>query len=116
LIAARAPAHAAAHATAVAGPDPAAIGVGDPRRRSTPALARNRLRLWANSEDLRQYRAQYKVTIPLTLDASGEVFRAFRVNDVPTILIADADGRVVRRIEGSAAQDGAALRAAVSGL
>jgi hypothetical protein len=72
--------------------------------------------LWANSEDLRQYRAQYKVTIPLTLDASGEVFRAFRVNDVPTILIADADGRVVRRIEGSAAQDGAALRAAVSGL
>jgi thiol-disulfide isomerase/thioredoxin len=72
--------------------------------------------LWANSEDLRRYRAQYKVTIPLTLDASGEVFRAFRVNDVPTILIADADGRVVRRIEGSAAQDGAALRAAVSGL
>jgi thiol-disulfide isomerase/thioredoxin len=72
--------------------------------------------LWANSEDLREYRAQYKVTIPLTLDASGEVFRAFRVNDVPTILIADADGRVVRRIEGSAAQDGAALRAAVSGL
>jgi thiol-disulfide isomerase/thioredoxin len=70
--------------------------------------------LWANAEDLRQYRAEYKVTIPLTLDASGEVFRAFRVNDVPTVLIADAGGRVVRRIEGSATQDAAALRTAVA--
>jgi hypothetical protein len=69
--------------------------------------------LWANSADLRQYRAENKVTIPLTLDASGEVFRAFRVNDVPTILIADAGGRVVRRLEGSATQDAAALRTAV---
>jgi thiol-disulfide isomerase/thioredoxin len=72
--------------------------------------------LWANSEDLRQYRAQYKVTIPLTLDASGEVFRAFRVNDVPTVLIADAGGRIVRRIESSAAQGAAALRTAVDSL
>jgi thiol-disulfide isomerase/thioredoxin len=72
--------------------------------------------LWANAEDLQQYRAKYKVTIPLTLDASGEVFRAFRVNDVPTILIADAGGRVVRRIEGSATQDAAALRTAINSL
>ena len=70
--------------------------------------------LWANSEDLRQYRAKYQVTIPLTLDASGEVFRTFRVNDVPTVLIADAGGRVLRRIEGSAAEDAAALRTAVA--
>lgn len=70
--------------------------------------------LWANSEDLRQYRAKYQVTIPLTLDASGEVFRTFRVNDVPTVLIADARGRVLRRIEGSAAGDAAALRNAVA--
>jgi thiol-disulfide isomerase/thioredoxin len=72
--------------------------------------------LWANAEDLQQYRAKYKVTIPLTLDASGEVFRTFRVNDVPTILIADAGGRVVRRIEGGATQDAAALRTAINGL
>jgi thiol-disulfide isomerase/thioredoxin len=71
--------------------------------------------LWANSEDLRKYRAENKLTIPLTLDASGDVFRAFRVNDVPTVLIADAGGRIVRRIEGSAAQDAAALRTAVDG-
>ena len=72
--------------------------------------------LWANSEDLRHYRAQFKVTIPLTLDASGDVFRTFRVNDVPTILIADANGRIVRRIEGNASQDAAALRTAVGSL
>lgn len=70
--------------------------------------------LWANSDDLRKYRSEYQVTIPLTLDASGEEFRAFRVNDVPTFLIADAHGRIVRRIEGKATQDAAALRAALA--
>jgi len=56
------------------------------------------------------------VTIPLTLDASGQVFRAFRVNEVPTVLIADADGRIVRRIDGSAARNAAALRTAIDSL
>jgi peroxiredoxin len=72
--------------------------------------------LWANSEDLRQYRAENQVTIPLTLDASGEVFRTFRVNEVPTVLIADARGRIVRRIDGNAVADPAALRAAFDSL
>lgn len=71
--------------------------------------------LWANSADLRKYRTENNVTIPLTLDASGDVFRSFRVNDVPTVLIADARGRIVRRIEASAAQDAAALRSALDG-
>lgn len=69
--------------------------------------------LWANSADLREYRAKYKVTIPLTLDASGEVFRAFRVNDVPTVLIAAAGDRMVRRIEGGATLDAATLTQAL---
>ena len=72
--------------------------------------------LWANTADLRQYRRKNEVTIPLTLDSSGELFRAFRVNDVPTVLIADANGRIVRRIEGNAAEDDGALRKAVDGL
>src|SRR6202051_3395688 len=74
---------------------------GDPRLRWLGIASG----LWANSQDLRQYRAKNKVTIPLTLDSTGEVFREFRVNDVPTVLIADAGGRIVRRIDGSAAQD-----------
>jgi thiol-disulfide isomerase/thioredoxin len=72
--------------------------------------------LWANSQDLKQYKKEYKVTIPLTLDASGEAFRSFRVNDVPTVLIADSGGRIVRRIDGSGAQDATALRKVVDSL
>jgi thiol-disulfide isomerase/thioredoxin len=72
--------------------------------------------LWANSADLRQYRTENHVTIPLTLDASGTVFRTFRVNEVPTVLIADAHGRIVRRLGGDAVADPAALRTALGGL
>jgi thiol-disulfide isomerase/thioredoxin len=72
--------------------------------------------LWANSEDLERYKKDYKVTIPLTLDASGAVFRTFRINDVPTILIADSEGRIVRRIGGNAAKDTTALRTVINGL
>lgn len=58
--------------------------------------------LWADTADLRKYRREYQVTIPLTLDASGNIFREFRVNDVPTVLIADSHGKLLRRIEGGA--------------
>jgi quercetin dioxygenase-like cupin family protein/peroxiredoxin len=54
--------------------------------------------LWASADDLRKYRDEYKIGIPLTLDESGALFRAFRVADVPTVLIADAQGTLIRRI------------------
>jgi hypothetical protein len=41
------------------------------------------------------------VSIPLTLDESGSLFREFRVNQTPTILVADADGKIVRRLESA---------------
>jgi thiol-disulfide isomerase/thioredoxin len=69
--------------------------------------------LWANADDLRKYRDEHRVGIPLTLDASGEIFRSFGVTDVPTVLIADARGRIVRRIVPDAS-DG--LRKALGGL
>jgi thiol-disulfide isomerase/thioredoxin len=69
--------------------------------------------LWADAEALRHYRKENKVTISLTLDASGEIFRLFRVNDVPTVLIADGTGRIVRRIEGNTTLGAGALRAAI---
>ena len=55
--------------------------------------------LWANPEDLRKYQTDYKVHIPLTLDESGALFRAFRVTNVPTVLVADATGKIVKRFE-----------------
>ena len=69
--------------------------------------------LWASAEDLRKYRDDYKVHIPLTLDESGALFRAFRVTDVPTILIADAQGRLARRMVPDNPEG---LRKAIDGL
>jgi hypothetical protein len=69
--------------------------------------------LWASAEDLRKYRDDYEVRIPLTLDASGKLFRAFRVTDVPTVLIADAQGKLIRRI---APDDPDGLRKAIEDL
>jgi hypothetical protein len=71
--------------------------------------------LWANTPDLNKYRADNKIAIPLTLDGSGELYRAFRVNNVPTVIIADADGRIMRRLEGGEVRDAATLRAAIAG-
>ena len=56
--------------------------------------------LWAVPRELEDYRAQHGIPIPLMLDESGEWFRAFEVSDVPTLLVADASGRLVRRVDG----------------
>jgi len=58
--------------------------------------------LWATPEDLQEYRTKYKVTIPLTLDESGALFREFRVSNTPTLIIADSQGMIVRRIDPGA--------------
>jgi peroxiredoxin len=69
--------------------------------------------LWATPQDLRDFRKQYGVDIPLTLDDSGALFRAFGINQVPVALIADASGRIVRKIEGEELQTPTALRTAI---
>ncbi len=72
--------------------------------------------LWADRADLLDYRSQYKVAIPLTLDATGKIFRSFRVNEIPTILIADSHGRLVRRVEAGVMPDAKSLRTVLEGL
>jgi thiol-disulfide isomerase/thioredoxin len=57
--------------------------------------------IWATKEDLRDYQTQYEVRIPLVLDETGVLFRKFRVMSVPSLLIADAQGRIVRLTNGS---------------
>ena len=54
--------------------------------------------LWATREDLDEYRAKHAVAVPLALDDSGDLFRAFGVRDVPEVLVVDAHGRIVRRL------------------
>lgn len=55
--------------------------------------------LWSTVDRLREYEAEYRPSIPLAMDESGDWFRAFDVVRVPTIVISDASGRIVRRIE-----------------
>ena len=69
--------------------------------------------LWANSDELREYQTKNEVHIPLTLDESGALFRTFRVTDVPTVLIADANGKLTRRVN---TDDPQGLRKAIVGL
>ncbi|HEY2779240.1 MAG TPA: redoxin domain-containing protein [Steroidobacteraceae bacterium] len=69
--------------------------------------------LWANTDELRKYRQQYKLAIPLTLDASGAVFREFRINDVPTVLIAGDRSKLLKRIDADGAANPKALREAL---
>lgn len=54
--------------------------------------------LWATTEDLGEYRSKYKVDIPLTLDESGALFREFEVTETPTVVVANAEGTIILRI------------------
>jgi thiol-disulfide isomerase/thioredoxin len=67
--------------------------------------------LWAGKDDLLAYQHEHALTMPLALDASGTLFRRFRVMHVPTLLVVDAKGRIVRRIEGVDDQLGSELKA-----
>jgi peroxiredoxin len=69
--------------------------------------------LWASGKELAAYRDQHNVSIPLTLDDSGELFRQFRVMTVPTVLVADEHGKIVRRLQGHGAAAPSALEGAV---
>ncbi|MFM2289025.1 MAG: hypothetical protein RL684_2168 [Pseudomonadota bacterium] len=60
--------------------------------------------LWANADDVTDYQKKYDVGIPLTVDESGVLFRSFGVTTTPTIVVANADGVIVRRVE--AGQEG----------
>jgi peroxiredoxin len=70
--------------------------------------------LWATRADLREYRATYGVRIPLSLDESGALFRAFGITEVPAALIADDRGRIVRIIGGQQVEEPSALRTAIN--
>ncbi len=56
--------------------------------------------LWTNARDVADYQAQTKTRIPLTLDASGDLFRAFHVTKWPTVVVLGPDGKEVKRYVG----------------
>jgi peroxiredoxin len=56
--------------------------------------------LWTMPGDLQNYSRQYGTTLPLALDADSHLFRAFHITSAPTVIVTDAEGRIVKRIEG----------------
>ena len=69
--------------------------------------------IWTTQDDLVAYRDEYKPEIPLTLDETGKWFRSFQVTTVPTIVIVNRNGKIVRRAEGFDATLPEALRSMV---
>jgi peroxiredoxin len=60
--------------------------------------------LWVTPEDLLDYQKKYQIGIPLSLDESGELFREFGVNNTPTMIVADAKGNIIHRVETDRSQ------------
>jgi peroxiredoxin len=69
--------------------------------------------LWASSDDLRDYRKQYGIAIPLSLDSSGALFRAFDMNQVPAAVLVDEHGRIVRSVEAQQLEHSGSLQRAL---
>ena len=55
--------------------------------------------LWASRDELADYQREHHIAMPLALDDSGALFRRFRVMHVPTLIVLDAQGKVIRRAE-----------------
>jgi peroxiredoxin len=68
--------------------------------------------LWANRDDLLEYRTEQHVTVPLSLDEDGALFRRYHVAQVPTFVILDGRGKVVARIDEVPSDLGARLASA----
>jgi peroxiredoxin len=55
--------------------------------------------LWASELDLRDYRNEHRIPVPMTLDRDGTLFRRFGIHRVPAVVVVDGDGRIVRQID-----------------
>jgi len=69
--------------------------------------------LWASEQDLRDYRNEHRIPVPLTLDRDGALFRRFAIRRVPGVIVVDAQGRIVRQI-GMDELEGVGLRTLLS--
>lgn len=65
--------------------------------------------LWSNAADMREYEARNHVGIPLALDKSGDLFRAYGVTEIPTVVVLDPRGKEIRRFTGDVAAFSAAV-------
>ena len=62
------------------------------------------------AKDLADYQKDPGTPLPLTLDESGRLFRAFGVHEVPTVVLLDARGRIAAKLGPNDRGLAAALR------
>lgn len=55
--------------------------------------------LWVSASDLQDYKSTTPTTLPLALDEQDELFRAFAIRDIPTVILLDAQGRVANIVK-----------------
>jgi hypothetical protein len=54
--------------------------------------------LWTTEQDLIDYKNNYGVSIPLSLDKTNDLFRMFNISEIPTGALIDSEGTLVRLI------------------
>jgi thiol-disulfide isomerase/thioredoxin len=51
--------------------------------------------LWTTVEDVQQYQTDTHTTLPIVFDKNGELFKEYGIQDVPTIVLLDKQGKSV---------------------
>ena len=54
--------------------------------------------LWTKASDVESYLATTETAIPVTLDAEGELHRTFGIQQIPTVVLINADGKIVEKL------------------
>jgi thiol-disulfide isomerase/thioredoxin len=67
--------------------------------------------LWVSASDLQDYKNTTPTTLPLALDEQDELFRAFAIRDIPTVVLLDAQGRVANILKPQDSDLVAAIKA-----
>mgnify|MGYP003575924888 CR=1 FL=1 len=52
--------------------------------------------VWSSSGELAEYAKVHKTRIPLALDSTGEIFAAFGIRDMPSVVLLDGSARIAR--------------------
>lgn len=68
--------------------------------------------LWVNKQEVADYQKSTGTKLPLIYDNDGELFRAFSVRQIPTIILIDKSGKVSKVIDPHTASVEAALDSA----
>ena len=54
--------------------------------------------LWTKDSDVESYLDTTETAIPVLLDAEGEIHRRFGIQQIPSVVLIDADGKVVEKL------------------